>query len=354
MRFLNLKAMKLLVIFCLVILFLGSFFFVFPLGKASAAQLKEERTAILVEGAKKEGKLAWYTTTPPDATSKYIKKFQEKYPFIEFEIYRSGDQNLMIKVMAEVQAKRYRFDVLQTTSIYLAMLVGKGALAEYLSPEREFYSEIFKDTEGYWTAAQFNLDTMGYNTKLVSPREVPKNWNDLLDPKWKGRMGMDTKAYWWFAHMLKIMGEKKGLEYFEKLSKQDIKFRTGNTLNAQMVAGGEVSIGFTIYNYVIEEMKSRGAHVEWVAFEPVVPEMISLAISANAPNPNAARLFVDFMLSKDGQEILASTFRIPCRTDVDAIVPKLKKGIKIFPGDHNIARDYGRYVKLYREILMKR
>lgn len=353
MKFLKDKENSRLLIGCLMSIFLILFHSSGSFGSASTLT-DEEHKAKLIEGAKKEGKLTWYTTTPQDATSKYINKFHEKYPFIEFDIYRSGDQNQLIKVMAELQAKRHRVDVLQTTGISFVMLMSKGALAKYPSPERVYYPEIFKDAEGYWTAAQLNLDTMGYNTQLVSLREVPKTWNDLLDPKWKGRMGMDTKAFWWFAHILKIMGEKEGLVYFEKLSKQDIKFRTGNTLNAQMVAAGEVSIGITIYNYVLEEMKSRGAHVAWVPFEPVIPEMISLAVSANAPHPNAARLFIDFMLSRDGQLILASTFRIPCRTDVDAIVPKLKKGIKILPADFNIAHDYAKYVKLYRDILMKR
>lgn len=348
----NLRTIQSILVGPVVTLFF--FFLLVTFNIASAAQSEEERTAMLVEGAKKEGRVVWYTTTPVDLQSQYRKKFQEKYPFIALDIYRSSGPTLLVKVLAEIQAKRHSFDVMQAEGVHSVMLTDKGVFTKYLSPQREFYSKIFKDTEGYWTVIQFNLDTIGYNTKLVSLREVPKIWTDLLDPKWKGRLGIDPATYWWFANMLKMMGEEKGLEYFEKLSKQDMKLRVGRTLNAQMIAAGEVSIGVTVFNYAVEEMKSKGAPIEWVAFEPVVPEIYSLSISANAPHPNAARLFVDFMLSREGQEIMASTFRIPGRTDVEAIVPKLKKGINILPVDLGIARNYEKYVKLYRQVLVKR
>lgn len=354
MNYMNLKSIQLL-ISTLVTVFLCLLPLIFHLNNAIAAvQSEKERTAMLIEGAKKEGKVVWYTTTPPDATTIYIKKFREKYPFIEVDILRSGDDSLLVKVMAEVQAKRNVFDVMQNSAIHTVILKDKGVFAKYLSPQREFYSKTLKDAEGYWTVVQFNLDTIGYNTKLVSPLEAPKSWDDLLDPKWKGAMGMDTKAYVWFASMLKMRGEEKGLEYMKKLSKQNVKFRTGKAIHCQMIAAGEQTIGVNLFNYGVEELKSRGASIEWVAFEPVVAEIFPLSISANAPHPNAARLLVDFMLSRDGQEALASTFRIPARTDVEAIVPKLKRGLKIFPVDLSMAYDYDRYKNLYQQILMKR
>ncbi|MFC1816828.1 ABC transporter substrate-binding protein [Thermodesulfobacteriota bacterium] len=341
-------SLKLQSCFLAVVVLLSGCFFI------QAALGQEEITATLIEGAKKEGKLLWYTLLATTLAGNFVKKFQEKYPYIKLEFYRSGDEKLSTRIMAEARAKRNVFDVVVTTGIWAELLKKKGLLAKYLSPHRKFYPEGCKDSEGYWTDIFINLNTIGYNTRLVSRPEAPKTWNDLLDPKWKGKLGMDTKAYYWFANMLKMMGEEKGLEYMKKLSEQDIQFRTGRTLNTQMLVVGEVTIGITLYNAKVEEMKRKGAPIEWVAIEPVVPEIHPLAISAHAPHPNAAKIFVEFMLSKEGQEIMASALKIPSRTDVEAIVPKLKKGIKILPFDFSIADNYGKYIKLYREILMSK
>ena len=167
-------------------------------------------------------------------------------------------------------------------------------------------------------------------------------------------MGMDTKAYEWFANMLKFMGEKKGLEYMKRLGEQNILFRTGRTLNATMVAAGEVEVGIALYNQRIEEMKAKGAPVQWLAIDPIIPEIHPLSVNAHAPHPNAARLLVDYLLSKEGQEVIASFYRIPSREDVDPIIPNLKKGLKIMSPSFEMVDHYDRYVKLYRELLMRK
>jgi len=319
--------------------------------RAIAAQSDKDRTAALVEGAKKEGKVVLYTTTAP---TPFLKRFKEIYPFLDVEVTRTGEDNILIKMLAEERAKKYVVDVAGLTLNTAELLKSKGLFVKYLSPQREYYPEVSRDPEGYWTDTFLNLNVLGYNTKLVSAREVPKSYHDLLDPKWKRRIGMDSKAFWWFANMVKVMGEKKGLEYMRMLGEQQLLFRNGRTLNTQMLAAGEMSVLITTYNYMVEELKAKGAPVEWVPLDPVIPELHPMAISTHAPHPYAAKLFVDFILSREGQEIMASTFRIPSRTDVDARVPKLKRGIKILPIDYSLFGDYEKNAKLYREILMKR
>ncbi len=322
---------------------------------ALAASSEAERTA-LVEGAKKEGKVVWYTAVTTAEADKLLKKFHEKYPFITPEVFRSGDEKLLIKAMGESQAKRYLFDAIMTTGTTMILMQRKGLFSKYLSPERKFYNAAGKDPEGYWTDLYLNLNVIGYNTKLVSPKDLPKKYEDLLLPRWKGKLGMDTKAFEWFAGVLKVMGEKKGLEYMKKLGEQNIQFRTGRTLNAQMVAAGEVDMSITIYNQRVEEMKAQGAPIDWVAIEPLVPGIHPLAISAHAPHPNAARLLVDFLLSKEGQELIASFYRIPSRTDVEPIVPTMRRGLKIMDSDFNfdLVDNHEKITKLYRQTLMKK
>ncbi len=358
MRTVDLKKLKSSFIVFLLTMFLCLTFFAAFSDTTLAAQSEEERTAMLVEGAKKEGKLVWYVTIRADEVVDILNKFKKKYPFIETEFYRSGDEAQLTKVLSEARAKKYSFDVLETTGIAGEIFKKNGLFGRYLSPERKFFPEVSqdKDPAGYWTDYYVNYNVIGYNSKLVSPSEVPKNYNDLLSPKWKGKMGMDDKAFYWFANVLKIMGsEKNGIEYMKKLAGQNIQFRTGRNVIVDMLVAGEFAIGITTYNQRVEEKKAQGAPLGWVAIEPVVPEIHPIAISANAPHPNTARLFVDFMLSKEGQEILASWYRIPSRIDVDARMPGLKlAGIKILPFDTGIAADYDRYIKLYREILMKK
>ncbi len=323
-------------------------------GRAVAAPAEDARKAALIEGAKKEGKVVWYNMLTVVEANVVAKKFHEKYPFITAEMYRSGAENMMTKITAENQAKKYIFDVLMITAAESELLRRKGLFAKYLSPERKFFPENLRDAEGYWTDQYLNLNVIGYNTKLVSRQDLPKTYEDLLKPRWKGRMGMDTKAYNWFASVIKHMGEKKGLEFMKKLGEQNILFRTGRTLNAQLVGAGEVQLGIAVYNQRIEEMKEKGAPVEWLALEPVVPEIHPLSLSAHAPHPNAARLFLDYLLSKEGQEVIASFFRIPSRSDVEPRIPAMRKGFTIMDPDFSMVDQYDRYVKLYRELLMKK
>lgn len=321
--------------------------------RALAATAEEQTAAALVEGAKKEGKVVWYTMLTTAEADTVAKKFREKYPFIVPEMYRAGAEKMLTRILAENQAKRHIFDTLMITQAESEILNRKGLFTKYQSPQRKFYPEGLKDADGHWTDLYLNLNVIGYNTKMVSPREVPRTLEDLLKPRWKGKMGMDTKAYTWFASVLKQMGEKRGLEYMKKLGEQNILFRTGRTLNAQMVAAGETDIGIALYNQRIEEMKAKGAPVNWVAIEPVVPEIHPLAISAYAPHPNAARLLVDYLLSKEGQGVIASFFRIPSRADVDPLIPAMKKGLKIMPPDFSMVDNYDKYTRLYRELLMR-
>jgi iron(III) transport system substrate-binding protein len=338
---------------CVITLFLCSLFFTAPFNNALALSL-EAHTAKLVQGAKKEGKMSFYATLNIEHSTILLNGFKKKYPFIKTSLYRTGGLKMVAKIMAEVRAKKYLVDVTVNGGGNAAILQKEGVFAKYHSPHRKFYLEGSKDPEGYWTDIYVNLHMLGYNTRFVSPQEVPKAWTDLTDPKWKGKMGMDTKAFYWFGAMIKHMGEEKGMEYMKKLGDQDIQFRPGKTLLSQLLSAGEMSLVIGIYNTHMELWKSKGGPVDWVAIDPVFPQTHPFGVCSNAPHPNAAKLFVDYVLSKEGQELIANMFRIPTRIDVETAEPKLKRGIKIEPWDTEIANDYPRLRELYWKILMKR
>ncbi len=336
----------------LLTLFICSLFA--PSAGALASQAEEELTAKLVEGAKKEGQLLLYHSMNVQEGDKLLKRFQEKYPFIKTEMVRSDSQAGLNKILAEDRAKKHLCDVMSFPAMSIEVLKRKNLLAKYLSPNGKSYPEEFKDPDGYWISNYFQLHVMAYNTRLIAPKEVPRSYEDFLGPKWKGKIGMDANAFYWFAGVLKIMGEEKGLQYMKKLSDQNIRF-DGRILVVQLVAAGETSITMPVYNHRIEQMKSDGAPLEWSALEPLIAEVNAPSISAHAPHPHTARLFIDFLLSKEGQEIIASFYRLPTRSDVEARIPRAKaKGMKILPFDPAITDNYEKYVKLYREVLMKK
>ncbi len=319
----------------------------------AAAESQEEWTAKLVQGAKKEGNLRFSTGMRAEEADKLIKRFNEKYPFLKVVLNRATGQKAVTKILAEARAGMHNYDVYQTSFTVFSILKEHGLLTKYISPESKYYPKMLVDPAGYWTDHYSSFFVMGYNTKLVPAREAPKNLTDLLDPKWKGKMGMDDKAFEWFAGVLRSMGEENGLRFFEKLAQQDIQFRTGKPLITQLMAAGEIRFGIALYGDMIEELKTHGAPIEWVPFDPVVLILHPLSLSAHARNPNAARLFVDFLLSREGQEMLVDMYRTSKRIDVKSKREGIKEGIKLLPYDASFMGDYEKNVKLFRQILLK-
>ncbi|OGP23056.1 MAG: hypothetical protein A2038_02170 [Deltaproteobacteria bacterium GWA2_57_13] len=329
---------------------LGLFFLAF-LRSEAAAQTEKEKLDKLIEGARKEGTVVYYGSTSTPEALEMMKGFERKYPFIKAEHYRAGSDTLMEKILIETRAGRYSADVYNLRSFTTSVLVQKGLFAKYPSPHARFYKEGFKDPDGHWISFYMNPATFGYNTKLVPASQAPKDWNDLLDPKWKGQMIMDREESEWFANMLKFMGREKGLQFMQRLATQNLTFRAGHTLLAQLVAAGEFKIGVVLYTPRLELMKAAGAPLEWVRANPVIAYHYTIGVAAKAPHPNAARLFVDFFLSKEGQELIAKIGRVPVRTDVRPNPPHLVEGVNMVPSDTALAeKDFQAYFHEYRKV----
>lgn len=349
------KKMNVQLIYCFWVLFFGLAVFTASAGSVFAESMREH-TAKLVQGAKKEGKLVWYTTMSSDDAQATLDSFNKKYPFIKTAMVRLGGARLVSRLEAEARAGKTLTDIIEHAGFWGEVFKRKGFFAKYIHPHWKYFDDGHKDPDGYWTSNYSNLIVIAYNTRMVSHREAPKTYQDLLDPKWKGRMGLVSNSESWFSFLLRNMGEEKGLNYFKKLAAQDLQLRSGATLNAQLVAAGELEVGIRLYNYRVQVLMDKGAPLKWIALEPIVAEIHPLGVTANAPHPNAARLFVDHVFSKEAQEMVANDFRrIPDRTDVDTAVPELKcRGKKIIPFDPSIVDDFKRYVKTYRKMILKR
>ncbi len=336
---------------CFILAILASVLLVGWSSQPAAIASEKERITHLVEGAKSEKRMVLYTTQSIIDSTRMIKKFEEKYPFIKVELYRSTSPALQNKIIGEAKAKRNIVDVIEIPGFNAFLLKREGHITSYTSPESRAFPEGFKDTKGYWTSTYVLLYLMGYNTKLLSLKDIPATYEGFLNPRWKGKkIGFDTKETEWFANMLKIMGEEKGMDFFRKLVAQDLHYRQGQSLITDLIAAGEFPVG-TVFAHAVEDRKKKGATVDWVGVEPVIAKFGTISHATNALHPNAAKLYIDFALSKEGQMVLVDCERLPARPDIEADKLKAFKGLKIYPSDMTLAADFTTYNRRFADVL---
>jgi len=208
---------------------------------AQSAWGQADENAKLVEGAKKEGKLVWYTSTNVTESKPLLDDFEKVYPFVKGEIVRASGERTLNRIVTEVRANRSEFDIVTISEV--DALIQAKLLAPYRSPEAKSFIPEFKDPNSYWTAIYINYATIGYNPTLVSEKEAPKQWEDLLDPKWKGKFAIDQEQYPWYGTLHKAWGRERAQKYMRALTKQGIQWRKGHTLIAQLMAAGEFPLG---------------------------------------------------------------------------------------------------------------
>ena len=284
----------------------------------------------LVAQAKKEGRVVWYTTVSIPESKQFMDMFEKQYPFIKVDLLRSGSGALVNRIVSEYAAKNYAADVLHGMSTRggFTVLKQKNILGRYESPEHQYLPTELKDKNGYWGSTFQNTFVLAYNKRNVKPDDVPKTYEDLLRPMWKGRQIInDTDNFEWFDGLLKFWGRDKGLAYFRRLAQQDQIFQRGARGRIQLVAAGEAPLTIG-YGPHAQSFVNQGAPIEWVPLEPVVVIVNTVSIAQRAPHPAAARLFIDFLFSKTAQLKLREMSRIPSRSDVDAEPPRLIKGFK--------------------------
>ena len=304
----------------------------------------------LIEAAKKEGELVYFTTMTLSQSKKVVDKFEKKYPFIKVDLFRTGGGPLLNKIQTEARGGRYAWDVVSGRGEMVLPLMNAKFLAPYRSPESKTIEEDLVDNEGYWTAYYVNPYVLGYNTNLVKKEDVPKTYEQLLDPKWKGKkISIDDEAYGLLSGLIRAWGREKAVSYFKKLAAQDPVPMRGNTNRVQLTVAGEYSL-IVAYAPTIQRETSRGAPMDWVPLEPVAVQVNPMMLAAKAPHPNAAKLFIDFLLSKEGQKMLVGFSRIPIRPDVNPDPPRLFKGYKRIVEHPEEYKNFTETVKLYQEI----
>ncbi|HXG53056.1 MAG TPA: extracellular solute-binding protein [candidate division Zixibacteria bacterium] len=306
----------------------------------------------LVEAAAKEGEVVFYASMNLGEANALISRFQERYPAVKVRLNRTGSEKLLTKVLAEAAAGKSFADVIQTVEFSMYLFKRRGVLARYVPPEDSLYPREFKDS-GYWTTVYYHPYVAAYNTRLVSPLALPKSYDDLLDPKWKGKMMMEGTKAEWFAGMLQILGRERGLAYMRALAKQEPTQRVGHELLAQLVAAGESWLDINIPSSSVDRLRQKGAPIDWTALGPAPAIMVGTGLSARAPHPSAARLYLDFVLSQEGQKIIQGFGRLVARSDLARGQTALVRGIQMVPVDPALAERMEEYSKQLREIFSR-
>jgi iron(III) transport system substrate-binding protein len=288
-----------------------------------AAYQGAERTQRLIDGAKQEGTFTLYSSTAPEDMNPVIDAFKKKYG-IDVQFWRSSSDGIVQRAVAENRAGRCLVDAFTSVAAELEALHREKLLYAVKTPLAAELMPQAMRPHGEWVATRLNIFSAAYNTNLVKKDEVPKSYEDLKDPKWKGRLAIEPGDSDWFSAIVPKMGREKALKLFKDIALTNgYSYRKGHTLLANLVAAGEVPLALTTYNYKPEQLKKSGAPIEPLYLAPLIALPNGAAVSRCATHPNAAVLFYDFMVG-EAQEILAKRDFVPTNLKLQTLPKEME------------------------------
>jgi len=308
-----------------------------------------DRESRVLAGARKEGQVLVYTSLNLKDSVPIKQAFEKKYG-VRLELWRSSSEKVLQRALTEARGGRYAVDAFELNGPEMEALRREGLLEEFYSPQFVNLPPTTLPRHRQWAPDRFNFFTIAYNTDLVKPAEVPNSYEDLLNPRWVGKIALEAGDTDWFASMMKWMGEEKGLAFFRKLAQMKPQVPTGHTLMGELVASGEVPLAATIYNHNAERLVVKGAPIRWKALTPTFGRPNAVAVAKRAQHPYAALLFADFMLSLEGQTLIKERNRVPASPKVDTQLNKFPYEM-IDPAV--ILDEADRWEKLWSELFLK-
>ncbi len=281
-------------------------------GKAArdlALSLGADRHDKLVELAKREGELNVYHVYP--ALPVVIAAFTKKYG-IKVKAWRSGSESVLQRVSAESRGGRFDVDIVQNNAPENEAAYREKLLAEVMSTHFKDLVPAAVPAHHGWVGITLDIWTAAYNTNVVKKDELPKSYADLADPRWKGRLAIESNNHAWFGTLLGELGEANGLKLFEHImATNGMTARKGHSVLANLVASGDIPLAITVYSWIPEQLKKKGAPIENHVIQPLLAQPSTIAISKRAPNPASALLFYEFLISPEGQKVLADALFVP-------------------------------------------
>lgn len=271
-----------------------------PAVNMSGAADREKR---LLDAARKEGMLTVYTSMVDKDIRELADAFQAKYG-VKVTIWRGSAHKVVQRTVTEARAGRDEVDVVQNPAVQMEAMHEEKLLTRLQSPYVRDLIQRTVPPHGEWAPLRGYVFVQAYNTQKVSKDELPRTYTDLLDPRWKGRLGIEAKAEAWYHALLQVMGEEKGTKFFRDLiAANGVSVRSGNSVLNNLVIAGEVPFALSVYSYLPERAQAKGAPVATLALKPTIAYTDGIGMSKRAPHPNAAALFIDFMLT-DGLALM--------------------------------------------------
>ena len=275
-----------------------------------------DREQRLLEGARREKELTFYSSVPPDDIAALAAAFDRKYG-VKVRVWRADSETFLQRIVGEARGRRFEVDVMAGSSSALEPLYRENLLQEAKSPHFADIMPAAIAPHRQWTAIFLNTIVQAYNTYLVDKESVPRTYQDLLRPEWKGKLGIEAEDFDWFAQVVTDLGEEQGLRLFRGIvAANGVSVRKGHNLLTNLVAAGEVPLALTVYGFLAEQTKRKGAPLDWFVIPPAIARATAQGLARNAPHPHAAVLFFDFMLG-EGQQILASRHFVTVSRKVD-------------------------------------
>jgi iron(III) transport system substrate-binding protein len=280
-----------------------------------------DRDARVLERARQEGSLSLYTSMQLSDSRPLAEAFEKKYG-VKVNIWRASGEKVAQRVVTEARGGRSDVDVVETDGAQMEILHREGQLARFHSPSARDIPFRLIPPHGSYVPTRLSLYVLAYNTQRVKPEDVPTTYEALLDKRWQGRLAIESADVAWFAAVARGMGGGPGLAYFRRLAAQKPGVRSGHTLMAELVAAGEIDVAIDAHVQGVARLKAKGAPIDWRPLQPAFGQPSAVGVAVRAPHPHAALLFADFILSREGQEILRSLNRVPSSIAVDSPLNK--------------------------------
>jgi iron(III) transport system substrate-binding protein len=306
-----------------------------------------DRERRLIAGARKEGFLNLYSSAITEHMNAVAAAFEKKYG-VKVRLWRGGSEEILQRTVTEARGGRFDMDVVETASPQIIAIAREKLLRSVETPvATDLMREAAHQGQPFFPS-RLIVFSGAYNTNLVKPSDVPKTYADLADPKWRGKLGIEADDNNWLMGLAGALGEDKAVALFRAIvTKNSISVRKGHTLMANLVASGEVPIALTIYYHEVEPLKRSGAPIQELNLAPVFAFTAGAGVAARSARPNAAVLFLDFLLS-DGQKILADHDNVPTNMKFQ----RLPKDVKLsFLDVPKYMDQSAKWTKLYKDIL---
>jgi iron(III) transport system substrate-binding protein len=306
-----------------------------------------DRMTRLVEGVKREGKLTIYTSAQSSDLGPVVEAFEKKYG-LDVDLWRAGSEAVLNRTLQETRAGRYVVDVVETNGPELESLHREQVLQLVRSPHHADLIPAAIRPHGEWVGTRLNVFVQAYNTRLVQKAELPKTWDDLRHPKWKGRLGIEQEDSDWLAGVFGEIGEEQGTKIFKEITASNgMSVRKGHTLLTELVVAGEVPLALTVYNYKAEQLRAEGAPIDWFTIGNAIARPNGVGVARRAPHPHAAVLFYDFVISDEGQQIIATREFVPTSRKIDT---PLNKVPMVFVDARVSIDEYDKWQNLYIDL----